>query len=461
MAAVTIDTVPKAIRDLFNKGFTALERGNVDYAIDLLTRCVEAEPGFDRAWKFLRAAEIKRIREHPPGALGALLGEGRLLPALLKVTLHMKAGRHREALFAAERLLVADPLKTKYVKLFCEAAIALDLPLVAQVTFEALREQSPDEPEVLDLVGTLYTEIGYSRGARECFEQLAVLRPRDGEAMKKLKDAMALDSMSSGGWTEAARKKGSFHEMLRDQSEAVQLERQSKSVKSEQDIDSLIAATGQLVESEPGNVNHYRALAGLYADAKQFDKAAEVLAKAVALNPGDGELDRALGRMKLRGFDQAIEAARAAGDETALAEQEYERRRFEFEDLQNRVERYPNDLDLRFEWGVMLYVNEHYNDAIQQFQTAQRNPKVRVRALHYLGLCFKAKGQHDMAVDQLKMALSELPVMDSTKKDVLYELGALHELLERKADAAGFYKQIYQVDIGFRDVAEKVESVYR
>jgi len=461
MATVTVDTTSKAVRDLFNKGFTALERGNVDYAIDLLTRCVETEPGFERAWKFLRAAEIKRIREHPPGQIVAKLGDLQRLPVLLKARGHLKAGRHQEALFAAERLLSRDPLNLTYVRLFCDAALALDMPPIALVTFEALREQMPDDPRVLDLVGTLYAEVGYSRGARECFEQLAVIRPNDGEAMKKLKDAMALDSMSSGGWTEAARKKGSFHEMLRDQGEAVQLERQAKSVKSEQDIESLVADAEKRIEEDPNNVNHYRTLAGLYADAKQFNQAAEVLERAVKMNPGDGELDRSLSRMRLREFDQRIEAARASGDEDAAVNLENEKIRFRFEDLQSRVERYPNDLDLRFDWGVMLYENEHVNEAIQQFQTAQRNPKVRVRALHYLGLCFKSKGQLDLAVDQLRKAAGELLTMDATKKDVLYELGVIHEQLGRKDEAAAFFKDIYQVDIGFRDVAEKVESVYR
>ena len=108
----------------------------------------------------------------------------------------------------------------------------------------------------------------------------------------------------------------------------------------------------------------------------------------------------------------------------------------------------------------MLFENDYFNEAIQQFQVAQRSARNRVKSLYFLGLCFKAKGQHDMAVDQLDAALKELLVMDATKKDVLYELGLIAELQGDIPTALGHFKQIYQADIGYRDVAAKVESGY-
>jgi len=48
----------------------------------------------------------------------------------------------------------------------------------------------------------------------------------------------------------------------------------------------------------------------------------------------------------------------------------------------------------------------------------------------------------------------------NTKKDICYELGLIAEELGDAAKAAGYYKQIYQVDIGYKDVAERVERIY-
>jgi hypothetical protein len=51
--------------------------------------------------------------------------------------------------------------------------------------------------------------------------------------------------------------------------------------------------------------------------------------------------------------------------------------------------------------------------------------------------------------------------MDDTKKMVIYELGLLFELVNRKPEAMDCFKQIYQIDIGYRDVAAKVEQGYK
>jgi DNA-binding SARP family transcriptional activator len=66
-----------------------------------------------------------------------------------------------------------------------------------------------------------------------------------------------------------------------------------------------------------------------------------------------------------------------------------------------------------------------------------------------------------MALDQLETASKELPVMDGTKKDICYELGQLAEAMGDRAKAADYYKQIYQVDIGYKDIAQKIEQVYQ
>jgi len=124
------------------------------------------------------------------------------------------------------------------------------------------------------------------------------------------------------------------------------------------------------------------------------------------------------------------------------------------------VERYPNDLALRFRWGLLLYQNEHFNEAIQQFQLSQRSPKDRLPTLYYMGLCFKAKGQFDMARDQLEAANKEMPSMSKTKKDVCYALGGVYEDMGDKVKAAEYYKQVYQADISYKDIAQKIESLY-
>jgi len=460
MAEVTLESVPKQTRDLFNRGFTALERGNLDYAIDMLSSCVELEPGLLRAWKFLRAAEISRAAAKPASALTKAINATAKAPAFLAATGLLKSGKAQQAMMAVEKLLRQDPVNPKYAKLFAKAAAQSNFPEVATMTLELARDHNPEDISILNWLGSLYQKMGRTSSARECFERLCEICPNDADALKRLKDAMAIDSISSDGWQKAQDEGGSYRDILKSKDEAAKLEKEAKSQKSDADADSLIADLLQKIEDEPANTNFRRSLANLYIKRHQYDEGIEALGEAIKLNPGDPELERAMSNAKTKHFEYRIAELREAGDEDGAAGVEHELLQFEFDDLQDRVERYPNDLALRYDWGKMLFDNDYTNEAIQQFQLAQRNPKSKVRSLYYLGLCFKFKKQYDLAMDQLKAASADVLIMDGTKKDIIYEQGQIAELMGNSELAAEFYKEIYQSDISYRDVAQKIEQAY-
>jgi len=239
------------------------------------------------------------------------------------------------------------------------------------------------------------------------------------------------------------------------------LERDQKAIKTDKDVDSLIASMQQKIETEPGNMNYYRQLGRLFAQKQDYVSALATLHKARQMSPGDAELDQAITAVRVQEFDAQIAKLRESGQDPAAEAKKREREQFLFDDMQDRVKRYPNDLGLKHQLGVMLFDNDYIDDAIQQFQLAQRNPRNRTSSLTYLARCFKAKKQYDMATEQYEKALSELVSMDTVKKGVLYELGEVYELMGQFERAREFYKQVYQVDIGFRDVARKVEQTSR
>ena len=458
MAVITEDKLPKRIRDLFNKGFTALERGNVDYAMDVFTTCLEMEPRFLRARKFMRAAAISKIK----GKKGSLFGKkGTIggMPQYLNTLSMIKQGKAAQAVASAEKLLRGDPLNPKYIRAFAEAAVMADLPEAAIQTLEIAREHVADDAVLLDIQGDLYMKLGDIPKAKECFDKVCELKPNDPKSIKKLKDALAMHSINRDRW-EDAEKGGSFRDRMKDTEEATLLEKQQKAVKTESDADVLIASTQAKLEVEPDNINYYRELARLYTNNRRFDDAADILRQAIEKNPGDPELDDALTRTHVRQFEADAEALRAAGDEDAANAKELEKAQFAFDDLQRRVQRYPNDLRLKFNLGVMLFDNQYVNEAIQQFQQSQRSPKHRTQSLLHLAMCFKEKKQYDMAVQQLETAGSEIVLMDQTKKEILYQLGETHELMDSREKALECFKQIYSVDIGYKDVADKVEKGY-
>ena len=121
---------------------------------------------------------------------------------------------------------------------------------------------------------------------------------------------------------------------------------------------------------------------------------------------------------------------------------------------------YPNDYPARYALGMLLLELGQTDAAIAQFQQAQKGPQVRVPSLVGLGRCFKAKRLFDLAVTQFNTAKNDLGTMDDTKKDVIYELGTCYELMGKADLAIEEFKVIYSEDIGFRDVADKINAFY-
>ena len=138
---------------------------------------------------------------------------------------------------------------------------------------------------------------------------------------------------------------------------------------------------------------------------------------------------------------------------------EQDRNQFVFDDLARRVERYPNDLHLRFELGRQYFMYGYYDDALTHLQLAQKSPKDRLWALYYLAMCFLNQGQTDMAVMQLETARDALPTMDDLKKKVVYQLGLCAEAAGDLEKAYAYYKDVYSADVGFEDLSERMLAV--
>jgi tetratricopeptide (TPR) repeat protein len=458
MEEITLEQVPRKVRDLYEKAISAIGRGNAGYGLDMLKQVITLEPRFLLARQNLRIAQVKTMLAAKPTAMthqmSSLKGTFTLMGAEGKLKKDPKA-----ALEGAEKLMALDPLNLGFLKFFAKAAEAAEMSEVAVQTLEIARPYYARNVEFLRLLARLYIQTNQPGGAKDCYAAVAEILPNDQVAIKNLKDAAALDTMKAGGWENM---KGSFRDKLKDKKESILLEQQAKSVKGDSDIDTLISERLKDIQREPQNMNFRRALADLYVRAERFDDALLALEDATkAAGRSDPQIERTTSHIKVRKFDTAIAALKAAGDEAAVAAKEQEKATFLYEDALVMVKRYPNDLQFRYELGYQLYLRGQFNDAIEEFQLAQRNPQRRTLALYHLALCFTRKGQPDIAFEQLQKAAAELTLMDEVKKDVVYQMGVLSEQMGRPAEAIAYFKEIYSVDIKYRDIAQRIEASYQ
>ena len=67
---------------------------------------------------------------------------------------------------------------------------------------------------------------------------------------------------------------------------------------------------------------------------------------------------------------------------------------------------------------------------------------------------------NDLAARTLQNAIKEKSGFDEEKKELIYALGIVLEKMGKMDEAIEQFKQIYEIDYGYKDVAAKVEASY-
>ena len=452
---MAVDLAQKA-QNFTNRGRQALESGRYELAVDMLMEAVSAAPDVLETRKLLRAAQIANFRKNGKTGFGAKLG---CMMDRQKIMGLVKKGQGAAAMAEAEKLLCKNPLDADNIEVAVKAAEAAGKTDHAAITVEAAYECSNKDPALLERVATYYQMAKNWEKARDAYKKLAEIKPGDQRIIQLLKNTEARATMNAG-WEQSAGKKGGFQNLIANKEQAKKLDQANKAVVTGDDAEALIAEKIAQIEKEPKNMNFRRALARLYTQNKRYEEAVECLQQAIeAAGSMDPELDRMLSQTQILYFDQKIGEYRQAGDEAAAQDLEAQKNQYVFDDLAARVERYPNDLHLRYELGVQYYTYEYYDEALEHLQLAQKSPKDRLWALYYLAMCFLMKGQTDMAVMQLETARDSIPTMDELKKKIVYQLGLCAESSGDLEKAYQYYKDVYSTDVGFEDLSERMLAV--
>ena len=452
---MAVDLAQKA-QNFTNRGRQALETGKYELAVDMLMEAVSAAPDILETRKLLRAAQIANFRTNGKAGFGAKLG---YMMARQKIMGLVKKGKGVEAMAEAEKLLKQNPLDPDNIECAVKAAESAGKADHAAISIEAAYECSNKDASLLERVATYYTMAKRWDKARDAYQKLAAMKPGDQVVMQKLKDCEARATMNSG-WEQTAGKKGGFQNLIANKEQAAKLDAANKAVVSGDDAELLIQEKLKQIEAEPKNMNARRALARIYIQSKRFYEAIEALEAAIQFSGQmDPELDRMLSQTKVQYYDQQIDALKAEGREEEALQMEADKNQFVFDDLAARVERYPNDLHLRFELGKQYFTYGYYDDALTHLQLSQKSPKDRLWSLYYLAMCFLSQGQSDMAVMQLETARDQIPTMDDLKKKVVYQLGLCAEEAGDLEKAYQYYKDVYSSDVGFEDLSERMLKV--
>lgn len=440
---------------------------NPQYALEiaqgLLNRhpeCVEIRRLLRRAQRLLQGAESRGLSKLFSGvtSFASLVGSSKLAQ-----------NDPKKAMESAENMLAKNVSDAGANRMLASAAENLGLFDTAAFAYEELCLIEPKSVANRISLANAMLRDANPAGCLATIDKALKDFPGNGDLQELARRASVAQTMEHGKWG-ASGSNADYRSLIKDTAEAQRLEQQSRLVTDAASAEENITRLSAQIEADPENINLYRDLVKLHLSVNDNENALAVLrrARTTTLGKSDATLEKQESELVLSGLADKIRAleTRLAADpaNAPLRTQLDEARRAESEHrlgvFRGLVERYPNDYNYRFEFGVQLLAHNRVDDAVRELQLAQRSPKHRQSAMLYIGRAFSSGRKYDLAVETLTAAKAEIPVLNDLKKDVIYELGLAYEKGGRSKEAIDEYKSIYMADSGFRDVAKKINDYY-
>ena len=449
----TLKDVPVGTKNAYTKAMQVMNQNNLEYAITLFKEIVQFDPGFLDAREKLRKCE--RAHYAKMGAVAKALAAVKAAKFLAKGNM-LKAKKPKEAMDQAEEALAFNLFNPAALTLLAESAKKLDAMFICVEAYEIIVEKDDKNEANIVKLGEYYKADGQGIKYLTICQKLADKYPGDLEKLALLREAAALASMEKGKWGQGEQSdfKKNLNTGNKDQGDRI--------IRAEDDIREMIGKYSKEIEEGNESIDTRRRLAELYLRAEEYEKAIEaynwIVNKMGTLDPAiDKAIEKANTAISKRKVEQMKADGRPQEEIDAEIKANYD---YRMERYQDRIRLYPNDLQIRFEFAELLWEGGAVDSALEQFQIAQRNPQHRLIAIVYLGRCFAAKNQYDMAIEQFNRALEDMPTMNADKMFTLYHLGCTYDMMGKKKEALDCFKQIYAVDIKYLDVAERINKFY-
>lgn len=447
--------ISSAARTAYQKAQDAAKRSNFEYAVEILKGIIHSEPGFMDGRHLLR--KVEKEKSSKMGAMAKMIANVKISLMVAKGMASIKK-KPSDAMKVAEEALGIYLYAPAALNLLSDAAETLKAYFISIEALELIRESAPKNQANLKKLARIYEAAGMGVDVLKVRQRLVELNPGDLGAAQDLRAAAALASMQTGNMD-----KDDFRDRIKSQAEASELEQEERIVRDADDIALLLAKYEKMIADGDVSIDNRKKLAEYYQRTNRHDEAIAaydwITSKLGALDPA---IDRLIEKSVIAKYKyQIAELKKANAAEAEITQAETEMYNYRMERAVDRVTKYPNDTQLRYELAIVYWDGGFIDNALEQFQYSKKNPQRRVSSVVYLGRCFFKKEQYDMAVDQLSSAIAEMNIMDDNKMDALYDLGITYEKMGTPEKALECFKLIYQANINYRDVSEKMNKFYK
>ncbi len=438
-------------------GNKAVPAENWDYAISSYKKAVKLVPDNLMYRQSLRGAEQKKFGNNGKGASMANM---RLMGTRGQIKKSRMTKNWAQVADAAEDGLELNPWDAQLNADLGDACRELGFLDVAMFAYEEAIKADPANKSNLASLAHILEDRGEYMKAAACWEKVLKLDSLYQGARQKITDLSTRQTIDRGKF-ESSSTKGqlSAHEIA---------DRLNKN-----GVDGPGAsAEGDLqraIRKDPKVVDNYIKLGDFYIREGEYEKAEEQFKIALQASGNNVDIRQRLEDVQLDMLRQNIEAAKnnaaANPDEPDLKKKTGELAREllsrEIEIFSGRVERYPQDMRLKFELGQRHMRVQAWQKAIPLFQQSRGDARIRGESLLALGKCFYHDGKAQLAYKQFSSALPDVNSMEHQDlfKDLHYTFARLCEEMKKTDEAIEHYQQVMEVDYGYRDVNKRLDAL--
>lgn len=383
----------------------------------------------------------------------------------------------KQAMLNAEMLLSKQPQNIVYMEgVFKNAAKAKfdqTVMWIGEILADAADHESKPNLERFGMIRQVYEAMGdrcrdtdpimaiaaYERATR-ALSRMASLKPQDMAISTDLRDVSGKLTILKGKYGSA----DSFRDSIHNSESQRETQDKERAVQSDTRVDELIAMAEKRLAEDLSDRNKINDLVNLLCrreDEKDEIKAIGILVKAYKAS-NDYRFKLKADDVRMAQLRRQARQIAGQGNKEAVQKHLREQLRFELGVFKERVEQYPTDLRMRYQYGLRLFRAGRHDDAIPVLQEARNDPKIRSMCNLHIGRCFFEKGYHSQAVDTFKEAIrSHEPPDDDLGKDLNYRLGRAFEANGQKEDALKTYGQIIQWDYNYRggEVRKRIDDL--
>ncbi|NOT29603.1 MAG: tetratricopeptide repeat protein [Planctomycetes bacterium] len=438
------------------KAEEALRRRNYDFAVELYRQLIDLDPNQGEARGGLRRTLRKR-HEQDGGKGGKLLRAMSGALPLSRAKALQKLGKHEACARALEDYLVTNPMDVEANLLLGVSLEQAGHFLSARAVYEFTAEIAPRNPEALKRAGAMMQRTGDHPRALEYYERALEADPRDQEALKARKNLAAESALSKSNSSAVSHSR----ELIKDKDRSRELERSKRLVLSEEELRADLAKLEERFAGSPSDPELMVQLADVHERLGDPAAALEFVERALSYRKDSFELIAKHGDLESKRLKKAVARADKTGKADEAGALERELVAHEVKDYRRRVEARPGDAQLRLALAKRLLRADDVDGALAELQRCSGEPRVRDEALFHLGQCFQRKGVLDLARKEYEHALQASDGKGERAKEILYNLGTIAEAQGNRDEARSFYVRIYEIDIGYRDVAAKMETPAR